>query len=201
MSNLQKNLTSKPQIACKRLIDTLWAISYEVIEPGKAVLIGLTDHPKITYSKESQLATYRLIEKEDNTRTVIGIEITHQNGDVQSLTVINQWHIFAYMADFEPLEFIQDGSDAIKSKMTTEKKDQNESDFIIAASQSNDTYVDGMLIDDTEVTSSTVEFYTREGVLITVTRDHLQWSDQYLPGYFRNVESPSLDKKVTVKFA
>ncbi|MEZ8733849.1 hypothetical protein [Vibrio sp. 10N.239.312.D08] len=200
MSNLQKNLSSKPQIACKRLIDTLWAVSYEEIEPGKAIIIGLTNSPKLAYSKEYQLPTYRFIEKDDHTRTVIAIQVTHPNGDVQHFTVINQMHVFSYMTDFGPLHFVQDGSNEIKSALAIENKGKNESDFVNAANQSGKTYVDGMLVDDIEVNSATVEFSVGNGV-VTVTRDHIQWSEQFMLGYFRNVESPSLDKKVTVKFA
>lgn len=77
--------------AVHRIIDSVWTIEYQRISKTEVKIIRYSRDDAEGYKNEKNLTKGRLIESEDNSRTVVAADI---NGVIN--TVINPAFIFSY---------------------------------------------------------------------------------------------------------
>lgn len=89
-------------VATRRLIDSVWTLVYELVEPGKIKIIAHDRQNPIGYEKERELKQYVLREDEDRNIIEVGIS-EYQQLELLTLEkaesifeVINPQYVFSY---------------------------------------------------------------------------------------------------------
>lgn len=207
MSNLTANQVQMPQMAVQRRIDTIWSVLFEIIDDTSVVIIGLTDKCKQAYDFEGSYSAYDFVESDGLTVTSLKVKDS-KGGDIREYVVLNPQYILSYMTDFSnliashedptKLQWKSDFSTEIDIYGTSSKMDPMERHFISSLNRGYDVHINGMRITSLDVQDSIIELYVADRLLI-ITRDHLQWCQEFTNGYFRNVECPTLDARVHIK--
>jgi hypothetical protein len=102
MKGQEGNIDFKPgevHYAVNRLINSVWTISFAVVEEGKIYLLEHSRDLEIGYEQEKSLPQFRL--KEDDKRIVEGakILIMKNSWDIESedyFDIVNKKHVFSY---------------------------------------------------------------------------------------------------------
>lgn len=89
------------QFAVKRLIDSVWTVSYIEVTKGKAKILTHDRRNPIGYASEASLPQVNIIESDGRiVQELVLYEAGHQNNrkqvPVKRLEVINKKHIFSY---------------------------------------------------------------------------------------------------------